>query len=178
MYRNAADCVRKVYANEGGVRGFYRGVWPQLLGVAPEKAIKLTVNDLVRKKRTDPETGRITLGSELIAGGTAGACQVVSYSQYHEGNKLRLQVVTNPLEIVKIRLQMAGEIARSSGGAAPPRGAWHIIKSLGLVGLYKVSHPDRPRTDRAGSHSLPFQRRAILDDLFHFIRQAEERCLP
>jgi solute carrier family 25 aspartate/glutamate transporter 12/13 len=80
MYRNAADCVRKVYANEGGVRGFYRGVWPQLLGVAPEKAIKLTVNDLVRKKRTDPETGRITLGSELLAGGTAGACQVVSWS--------------------------------------------------------------------------------------------------
>jgi solute carrier family 25 aspartate/glutamate transporter 12/13 len=78
MYRNAADCVRKVYANEGGVRGFYRGVWPQLLGVAPEKAIKLTINDLVRKKRTDVETGRITLGSELLAGGTAGACQVVS----------------------------------------------------------------------------------------------------
>lgn len=77
LYRNAADCVKKVYANEGGVRGFYRGVWPQLLGVAPEKAIKLTVNDLVRKKRTDPETGRITLGSEILAGGTAGACQVV-----------------------------------------------------------------------------------------------------
>lgn len=44
LYRNAADCVRKVYANEGGVRAFYRGVWPQLVGVAPEKAIKITVN--------------------------------------------------------------------------------------------------------------------------------------
>lgn len=48
-------------------------------------------------------------------------------------------MVTNPLEIVKIRLQMAGEIARSSAGTAPPRGAWHIIKSLGLIGLYKVN---------------------------------------
>ena len=42
LYRNAADCVRKVYANEGGVRAFYRGVMPQLVGVAPEKAIKIT----------------------------------------------------------------------------------------------------------------------------------------
>jgi solute carrier family 25 aspartate/glutamate transporter 12/13 len=44
LYRNAFDCIKKVYSNEGGVRAFYRGVWPQLVGVAPEKAIKLTVN--------------------------------------------------------------------------------------------------------------------------------------
>ncbi|WVQ82660.1 hypothetical protein IAT38_004792 [Cryptococcus sp. DSM 104549] len=122
LYRNAFDCVKKVYANEGGVRAFYRGVLPQLVGVAPEKAIKLTVNELVRKKATDPETGRITLPWEIIAGGTAGGCQVV---------------VTNPLEIIKIRLQMAGEITRAEGGAAVPRGAGHIIRQLGLVGLYK-----------------------------------------
>ena len=78
MYRNWRDVVRKVYTNEGGVRAFYRGVWPQLVGVAPEKAIKLTVNDLVRKKATDPETGIITLPWELAAGGAAGSCQVVS----------------------------------------------------------------------------------------------------
>ena len=83
--------MKKVYNNEGGFRAFYRGVLPQLVGVAPEKAIKLTINDLVRKKATDPETGRITLAWELAAGGMAGGCQVV---------------VTNPLEITKIRLQM------------------------------------------------------------------------
>lgn len=121
MYRNAFDCVKKVYANEGGVRAFYRGVLPQLVGVAPEKAIKITVNELVRKKLTDPETGRIPLWGEILAGGAAGGCQVS---------------VTNPLEIVKIRLQMAGEMARQEGGAAP-RGALHVIKQLGVVGLYK-----------------------------------------
>lgn len=78
LYKNAADCVRKVYANEGGIRGFYRGIIPQISAVAPEKAIKLVVNDFVRSARTDPETGRITVPSELLAGGTAGACQVVS----------------------------------------------------------------------------------------------------
>jgi hypothetical protein len=48
--------------------------------VAPEKAIKLTVNDLVRDYATNPETGRIKLGWELAAGGIAGGCQVVSYT--------------------------------------------------------------------------------------------------
>lgn len=39
---------------------------------------------------------------------------------------------TNPLEIVKIRLQVAGEIA--GGGKVR---AWHVVKELGLFGLYK-----------------------------------------
>lgn len=46
-------------------------------GVAPEKAIKLTVNDLVRGRAMDPETGRISPFWEVVAGGTAGGCQVV-----------------------------------------------------------------------------------------------------
>lgn len=120
MYKNAFDCIKKVYTNEGGFRAFYRGVMPQLVGVAPEKAIKITVNEGIRKWKTDPETGRIPLGWELIAGGTAGGCQVA---------------VTNPLEIVKIRLQMAGEVAKGAGGPRPS--AVHIIKQLGVVGLYK-----------------------------------------
>lgn len=48
------------------------------IGVAPEKSIKLVVNGYVRGKATDPETGRISVPMELVAGGTAGACQVVS----------------------------------------------------------------------------------------------------
>lgn len=78
LYRSPWDCVKKVYGNEGGIRGFYRGVMPQLVGVAPEKAIKLTVNDLVRGKAMDPETGRIALPYEILAGGIAGGSQVVS----------------------------------------------------------------------------------------------------
>lgn len=53
---------------------------PSFQGVAPEKAIKLTVNDLIRSRNTDPETGRIKLSAELLAGGTAGGCQVVRYN--------------------------------------------------------------------------------------------------
>ncbi|KAH8835566.1 mitochondrial carrier domain-containing protein [Flagelloscypha sp. PMI_526] len=121
MYKNSIDCAQKILRNEG-LLGFYRGLGPQLVGVAPEKAIKLTVNDLVRGLAMDPETGRIKLGYELLAGGTAGGCQVI---------------FTNPLEIVKIRLQIQGEAAKLEGAA--PKGALHIIRQLGILGLYKGS---------------------------------------
>ncbi|KAF9486576.1 mitochondrial inner membrane protein [Pholiota conissans] len=119
LYKNSIDCAKKIFRNEGFI-GFYRGLGPQLIGVAPEKAIKLTVNDLVRGRAMDPETGRIKLGWELVAGGLAGGSQVV---------------FTNPLEIVKIRLQVQGEAAKVEG--AIPKGAVHIIRQLGILGLYK-----------------------------------------
>lgn len=65
-YRNSMDCLKKVIRHEG-VLGLYRGLVPQLLGVAPEKAIKLTVNDLVRDKLTDKH-GNIPRWGEIIAG--------------------------------------------------------------------------------------------------------------
>lgn len=78
LYNNSIDCARKVIRNEG-FTGLYSGVVPQLIGVAPEKAIKLTVNDLVRGFLTDKDTGKIKWSHEVIAGGSAGACQVVSF---------------------------------------------------------------------------------------------------
>jgi solute carrier family 25 aspartate/glutamate transporter 12/13 len=91
---------------------------PQLMGVAPEKAIKLTVNDFVRDKFMD-KNGNLPMYGEIMSGACAGASQVI---------------FTNPLEIVKIRLQVAGEIA----GSQKVR-AWTVVKELGLFGLYKVS---------------------------------------
>uniref|UniRef100_A0A8C7H324 Solute carrier family 25 member 13 n=1 Tax=Oncorhynchus kisutch TaxID=8019 RepID=A0A8C7H324_ONCKI len=90
MYKNSLDCFKKVLRYEGFF-GLYRGLVPQLLGVAPEKAIKLTVS--------------------------AGGSQVI---------------FTNPLEIVKIRLQVAGEIT-----TGPRVSAISVIKDLGFFGLYK-----------------------------------------
>ncbi|XP_069961321.1 calcium-binding mitochondrial carrier protein Aralar1 isoform X2 [Cherax quadricarinatus] len=115
MYRNSFDCFKKVIRHEGFL-GLYRGLVPQLIGVAPEKAIKLTVNDLVRDKLTDKK-GNIPLWGEILAGSCAGGSQVV---------------FTNPLEIVKIRLQVAGEIA-----TARKPSALTVVKELGFLGLYK-----------------------------------------
>uniref|UniRef100_A0A8D0FFE3 Solute carrier family 25 member 12 n=1 Tax=Strix occidentalis caurina TaxID=311401 RepID=A0A8D0FFE3_STROC len=115
MYKNSFDCFKKVLRFEGFF-GLYRGLLPQLIGVAPEKAIKLTVNDFVRDKFTKKD-GSIPLPAEILAGGCAGASQVI---------------FTNPLEIVKIRLQVAGEIT-----TGPRVSALSVIKDLGLLGLYK-----------------------------------------
>uniref|UniRef100_A0A8C2JNB4 Solute carrier family 25 member 13 n=1 Tax=Cyprinus carpio TaxID=7962 RepID=A0A8C2JNB4_CYPCA len=92
------------------------GLVPQLLGVAPEKAIKLTVNDFVRGK-TMKKDGSIPIPAEILAGGCAGGSQVI---------------FTNPLEIVKIRLQVAGEIT-----TGPRVSALSVIRDLGFFGLYK-----------------------------------------
>lgn len=119
MYRNSIDCVKKVVRYEGAI-GLYRGLLPQLVGVCPEKAIKLTMNDLVRNKFMDFNGNNSILPwQEVVAGGCAGASQVM---------------FTNPLEIVKIRLQVAGEIA-----TGPKTRALDVIKDLGLRGLYKGS---------------------------------------
>jgi solute carrier family 25 (mitochondrial aspartate/glutamate transporter), member 12/13 len=88
LYKNSLDCAAKVLKNEG-IRGFYSGVTPQMIGVAPEKAIKLTVNDFVRGKLKDKETGKILLPYEIIAGGTAGGCQVVGFSSSFKNYILR-----------------------------------------------------------------------------------------
>ncbi|XP_014255281.1 calcium-binding mitochondrial carrier protein Aralar1 isoform X2 [Cimex lectularius] len=115
MYRNSWDCFKKVVRHEGPL-GLYRGLLPQLTGVAPEKAIKLTVNDFVRDKLMD-SSGNIKWYCEVLAGACAGGSQVI---------------FTNPLEIVKIRLQVAGEIATGEKVRA-----LSVIKNLGLFGLYK-----------------------------------------
>jgi len=85
-YKNSLNCLQKVLRYEGFL-GLYRGLIPQLMGVAPEKAIKLTVNDFLRDKFTttraadDDDSGdrcsaaRIPLWAEVLAGGCGGASQ-------------------------------------------------------------------------------------------------------
>lgn len=122
QYSNSIDCFKKVVKHEG-FKGLYSGLGPQLVGVAPEKAIKLTVNDLVRGIFAKSD-GTVPISGEIIAGGSAGACQVV---------------FTNPLEIVKIRLQVQGEMLKHATKEAPvvKQSAMHIVRELGLTGLYK-----------------------------------------
>lgn len=116
VYKNSFDCFVKILQKEG-LRGLYSGIGLQLIGVAPEKAIKLTVNDFAKNFLTN-KYDQITLANEVIAGASAGFAQVV---------------FTNPLEIVKIRLQIQGnlkDVTERSTGIS-------IIKKLGLRGLYK-----------------------------------------
>ncbi|CAG9795389.1 unnamed protein product [Diatraea saccharalis] len=117
IYANSIDCFKKVLQYEGA-RGLYRGVVPQVCGVVPEKALKLCVNDFIRDKMTD-KNGKLSLFGEILAGASAGTSQIL---------------ISNPLEIVKIRLQVAGE-----SGAKSKITTMSVVRDLGFFGLYKGS---------------------------------------
>lgn len=91
QYRNLMDCLWKV-AKAEGAQGLYKGIGVNLLLINPEKAIKLAVNDQVRQMYGGKRR-RLPLSKEMIAGGAAGFCQVI---------------ITTPMEMLKIQLQMAG----------------------------------------------------------------------
>ncbi|CDO92623.1 unnamed protein product [Kluyveromyces dobzhanskii CBS 2104] len=118
QFNSSIDCFVKIFQTKG-IRGLYSGLGPQLIGVAPEKAIKLTVNDFMRQHFMN-KSRTIKWYQEILSGATAGACQVI---------------FTNPLEIVKIRLQMRSDFVGENG--KPALGAIGIIRQLGLRGLYK-----------------------------------------
>jgi len=89
-YASAAGCFSSVVREEG-VLGLYSGLSAQLIGVWPEKAVKLTANDFMRGMLINPATGNLSIPAAIISGAFGGMCQVV---------------FTNPLEIVKIQLQL------------------------------------------------------------------------
>jgi solute carrier family 25 aspartate/glutamate transporter 12/13 len=128
LYTNSLDCLRQVLRSEG-IFGLYRGLVPQMLGVAPEKAIKLQANNLLRQVFTTDESGQqgaINLPLEIVAGAGAGACQLL---------------VTNPMEIVKTRLILQGETTQlliRRGLKPPPSQTFRdIVRDLGFPGLYR-----------------------------------------
>lgn len=128
MYRNSADCLRIALVSEGYF-GIYRGLLPQLIGIAPQNAIKLAVNDLLKQSFAPRDSGHgkysLTYPQEMLAGGCAGACQLV---------------VSNPIEIVKIRMQLQGETARllkAKGFENPvPQSLRAVIRTLGYSGVF------------------------------------------
>ncbi|KAF0683575.1 Aste57867_24432 [Aphanomyces stellatus] len=115
-YSGPVQCFRALLAQDG-IRGLYRGLPPTLVGVIPEKAIKLAANDALREALDTDGTGVLPLYKQILAGGGAGLCQVVA---------------TNPVEIVKIRLQTQNRLP-----VAERQTAMQVVQDLGLRGMYK-----------------------------------------
>lgn len=115
MYRGIAHAFRTIVAAEG-FRNMYKGLVPNLIGVTPEKAIKLGANDFFREKLANRD-GTLTLQSQIMAGGAAGFCQVSA---------------TNPMEIVKLRMQL-----QNLKPVAERLTTSEVVKNLGIRGLYK-----------------------------------------
>ena len=82
----AIDIIR---ASPQGPLALYRGVLVNIIGIAPEKTIKLSANDMARMAILG-HFGYLPILGEVLAGGIAGMTQVI---------------VTNPLEVIKVRMQ-------------------------------------------------------------------------
>lgn len=78
---------RKMSA-EGSVRSFFKGNGTNVVKIAPETAIKLTLNDALKQVVTD-NTDEITPAQRMTAGALAGACA---------------QATIYPFELVRTRL--------------------------------------------------------------------------
>jgi solute carrier family 25 aspartate/glutamate transporter 12/13 len=84
------SCLTSVVRHEGPF-GLYKGLIPQLVGQVPEKAIRLFIVDRIRSLSA---IDGVNYSIELLAGLAAGANQVL---------------ITNPAEIVKVRMQVQGQ---------------------------------------------------------------------
>ncbi|KAE9334120.1 hypothetical protein PF008_g14120 [Phytophthora fragariae] len=115
MFSGPLQCFKHIVATDG-LRGLYRGLPPTLMGVLPEKAIKLAVNEQLREHFADAD-GNLSMAKQALAGAGAGCAQ---------------SIITNPVEIVKIRLQM-----QTSLPAAERQTASEIASSMGVRGMYK-----------------------------------------
>lgn len=118
LLSNTKQATRTILTSgKGNVSNFYRGFGACMFGIAPEKAIKLAVNDYTRAKLEKANKGEgLSLGQEILAGSCAGVAQLV---------------VTVPYEGMKIKLQMQGNVDPSLR-----RSAYDIVTQMGPRGLY------------------------------------------
>eukprot|EP01097_Dermamoeba_algensis_P004814 TRINITY_DN3091_c0_g1_i1.p1 TRINITY_DN3091_c0_g1~~TRINITY_DN3091_c0_g1_i1.p1 ORF type:complete len:298 (-),score=39.55 TRINITY_DN3091_c0_g1_i1:230-1123(-) len=119
-YKGILDALPKIAAREG-VRGLYKGLPAQLIGIAPEKATKLGVNDAVRRLLVTYNGDRDYYGLSILQSGLAGACAGFSHV-----------VITNPYECVKIQMQLQGKLEPHLR-----KTMIEIVKGLGIKGLYQ-----------------------------------------
>lgn len=112
-YRNAFQTIGKVASDEGIV-SLYKGLLPVILGSAPEMAVQVASyewsRDLIAEKtRQNPLSPNVLFAAGCFSG-------------------LTHCLVSNPMEVLKIR----GQILGAAGG-----GLVSAIKELGVAGLYK-----------------------------------------
>ncbi|KAK4222355.1 mitochondrial carrier domain-containing protein [Podospora fimiseda] len=117
-----------VYRVEGP-RALFKGLGPNLIGVIPARSINFFVYGNSKKLLTDLNHGRdstwIHLGSGVLAG-------------------VATSTATNPIWMIKTRLQLDKNHAAEKGGSAQLRqykNSWDCIKQImrneGIAGLYK-----------------------------------------
>uniref|UniRef100_A0A8D0HB93 Solute carrier family 25 member 23 n=1 Tax=Sphenodon punctatus TaxID=8508 RepID=A0A8D0HB93_SPHPU len=129
QYSGVADCARKILRKEG-VRAFYKGYFPNILGIIPYAGIDLAVYETLKNtwlqkhsKKNTADPGILVL---LACGTMSSTCgQIASY----------------PLALVRTRMQAQATI---EGGPQPTMLALfrHILSREGPLGLYRGITPN------------------------------------
>jgi len=136
MYTGYIDTFKKVYTNEGGIRGFYRGITPSLLGMVPyagisfytfetlkRKCLKTRWNWLCKTNPNNPNELVLQTSANLVIGACAGAtAQTISY----------------PCDVARRRMQLSKILPHSNEYKNFISTLKFVYKQHGIInGLYK-----------------------------------------
>ena len=132
LYGGIVDAARQVYRKEG-VLGFYHGLWPSVVGIAPYLGLDLAVYEglkrSIRRRGAGEGVERECSKAELFACGAAAGSvgQAVAY----------------PIDTIRRRMQVQGFAGASyaySGSIS--RTLMQIVREEGVRGLYKGMWPN------------------------------------
>ncbi|XP_066961950.1 mitochondrial adenyl nucleotide antiporter SLC25A25 isoform X2 [Macrobrachium rosenbergii] len=130
QYKSISDAAKKIYKHEG-IRSFYRGYVPNLLGIIPYAGIDLAIYETLKKTYIDHHAGNATPSVFVIiaCGAFSSSCgQIASYPLALVRTRLQAQVIT-PGVVQTHPVTMSGLFR-------------HIMATEGLVGLYRGITPN------------------------------------
>ncbi|XP_059055282.1 calcium-binding mitochondrial carrier protein SCaMC-2 isoform X2 [Achroia grisella] len=128
QYKGIVDAAKKIYAREG-LKCFYKGYIPNILGIVPYAGIDLAVYETLKKKyisKYQAHNGQP--GMLLLLACGSASCTLG-------------QVCSYPLALVRTRLQAQEKAARGAEGTM--RGVFRdIVQQEGIRGLYRGITPN------------------------------------
>jgi solute carrier family 25 phosphate transporter 23/24/25/41 len=144
-FRGMTDAAVKIYQREG-IRSFYRGYVPNLLGIIPYAGIELTVYETLKSKfMRSSANGEPSVQVALICATTSSTCgQLCAYPLALIRTKLQAQAV-------HINIPSTASSASANAAAAATASAYpatmsgvtrHILAHEGWTGLYRGILPN------------------------------------
>lgn len=141
-YRNARDAVRQIVRSGEGLRGLYRGYGATLVSFGPFSAVYFALYEEFRMRALGwlPVPSVTHPTDALASTGTRRLLPAWLQAAVGAGAGALASVLTSPLDLVKLRLQLQ----RGGGGAIGSvayTGLWHGLRTIasdeGVRGLFR-----------------------------------------